>query len=30
MKVSVAAAGILDWALSIYDYHEKSKIVKPK
>lgn len=29
-NASVAASGILDWALAIYDYHEKSKIVKPK
>lgn len=29
-KASVAAAGILAWALAIAEYHEKSKIVKPK
>lgn len=29
-KASVAAAGILRWALAIYEYNEKSKIVKPK
>jgi dynein heavy chain, axonemal len=29
-KTSMAAAGILKWALAIYEYHEKSKIVKPK
>lgn len=29
-KASVAAAGILAWALAIAEYHMKSKIVKPK
>lgn len=29
-NASKAAAGILKWALAIYEYHEKSKIVKPK
>lgn len=29
-KASKAAAGILKWALAIYEYHQKSKIVKPK
>jgi dynein heavy chain len=29
-KASVAAAGILRWALAINEYNEKSKIVKPK
>ena len=29
-KASVAASGILRWALAINEYHEKSKIVKPK
>jgi dynein heavy chain len=29
-KASVAAAGILAWALAIAEYHQKSKIVKPK
>lgn len=29
-KASVAATGILKWALAINEYHEKSKIVKPK
>ena len=30
VKTSKAAAGILKWAFAIYEYHEKSKIVKPK
>ena len=29
-NASKAANGILKWALAIYEYHEKSKIVKPK
>lgn len=29
-NASKAAAGILKWAAAIYEYHEKSKIVKPK
>lgn len=29
-NASVAAYGIFKWALAIADYHEKSKIVKPK
>jgi dynein heavy chain len=29
-RASVAAAGILRWALAINEYNEKSKIVKPK
>jgi len=29
-KASKAAAGLLKWTLSIYEYHTKSKIVKPK
>jgi dynein heavy chain len=29
-NASVAAAGILSWSLAIAEYHEKSKIVKPK
>jgi dynein heavy chain len=29
-RASKAAAGILKWAFAIYDYHDKSKIVKPK
>lgn len=29
-KISKAAAGILKWVLAISEYHEKSKIVKPK
>lgn len=29
-KASIAASGILRWALAINEYHEKSKIVKPK
>lgn len=29
-KASKAAAGILKWAFAIYEYHQKSKIVKPK
>ena len=28
--LSKAAAGILKWAAAIYEYHEKTKIVKPK
>jgi dynein heavy chain len=27
---SKAAAGLLKWTKAIYEYHEKSKIVKPK
>lgn len=30
VKVSKAAAGIMKWAVSIADYYQKSKIVKPK
>lgn len=29
-NASVAAAGMLNWALAIAEYHQKSKIVKPK
>jgi len=29
-QVSKAAAGIMGWSFAIYEYHEKSKIVKPK
>ena len=29
-NASVAAAGIMAWALAINEYHAKSKIVKPK
>lgn len=29
-NASKAAAGIFKWALAIYEYHTKSKIVKPK
>ena len=29
-NASKAAAGILKWSLAIYEYHDKSKIVKPK
>lgn len=29
-QVSKAAAGIMAWSFAIYEYHEKSKIVKPK
>ena len=29
-SASKAAAGLLVWVLAIYEYHEKSKIVKPK
>lgn len=30
MSASKAAAGVFKWALAIYEYHTKSKIVKPK
>lgn len=30
VNASKAAAGIMKWALAIYEYHEKSKIVRPK
>jgi len=29
-NASVAAAGIMAWVLAIFEYHAKSKIVKPK
>lgn len=29
-KASKAAAGILRWSFAIYEYHNKSRIVKPK
>ena len=29
-NASKAANGLLKWALAIYEYHMKSKIVKPK
>lgn len=29
-RASKAAAGILKWAFAIFEYHDKSKIVKPK
>ncbi len=29
-NASVAAAGIFNWAVAIHEYHNKSKIVKPK
>lgn len=29
-SISKAAAGILKWVLAIFEYHVKSKIVKPK
>lgn len=29
-NASVAGAGLLAWVLAIAEYHEKSKIVKPK
>lgn len=29
-QVSKAGAGIMGWSFAIFEYHEKSKIVKPK
>lgn len=30
LNASKAACGIFKWAMAIFEYHEKSKIVKPK